>query len=86
VAPEPGADGRPIVGLDLIGSAVVEFGSADLVDDKLAALRAVLEGTDLGCITTIDVAVPDLTTVSRDPVCDGTASAKDTDTGTVDDG
>ena len=75
VAPGPGAAERPVVGLDLVGSATVEMGSAELIDDKLAAVRAILESTSLACIDVIDVVVADLTTVTRDPLCDGQAMA-----------
>jgi cell division protein FtsQ len=79
VAAEFGAGGRPIVGLDLVGSARVEMGTVDLIDDKLAAVRAILESTSLACINVIDVVVADLTTVTRDPVCDAQASVAASD-------
>ncbi len=63
--------GRATVGLDLVGGAVVELGSVELLADKVEAVRAVLDGTDLSCIRMIDVATPDLTTIRRDPACDG---------------
>lgn len=65
-------DGPVVLGLDLVGAARVELGGPDLVEDKLAGVRAVLQGADLACIDVIDVTVADLTTVTRDPVCDGT--------------
>ena len=71
VAAIVGADGRAVVGLDLLGSAVVDMGQAELIADKLAALRSVLNGADLSCVRLIDVRVADLTTLTRDPVCDG---------------
>jgi cell division protein FtsQ len=73
VTVEADGAGRSMVGLDLVGSAVVELGSTDLIDDKLAAVRAVLEGAVLTCIDVIDVAVADLTTVTRDPACEAEA-------------
>jgi cell division protein FtsQ len=79
VAAELGAGGRPVIGLDLVGSARVEMGTVDLIDDKLAAVRAILESTSLACINVIDVVVADLTTVTRDPVCDAQASAAASD-------
>ena len=69
VAAEPGPDGRSIVGLDLLGNAVVEMGPAELIDGKLAAVRAVLESTELSCIDAIDVIVADLPIVTRDFGC-----------------
>lgn len=58
------------LGLDLIGAATVHIGAGDFIDDKLAAVRAVLEGIDLTCVDVIDVAVADLPTVRRDQLCD----------------
>ncbi len=72
------APGGPMVGLDLIGTAEVELGSVDLIDDKLAAVRAILEGAVLTCIEVIDVAVADLTTVTRDPACEAEATSTET--------
>lgn len=63
--------GKPVdLGLDLVGSAVVHLGAGDFVDDKLSAVRAVLEGTDLSCVDVIDVAVADLPTITRDESCE----------------
>ncbi|MEZ5167911.1 MAG: FtsQ-type POTRA domain-containing protein [Acidimicrobiales bacterium] len=67
------AEGTPTVGLDLVDGAVVRMGDTSLVDDKLDAVRAVLAGAELACIREIDVTVPDLTTVARDPACLGEA-------------
>ncbi len=58
------------VGLDLVGGALAELGDTDLLEDKLASLRAVLAGADLRCIEVIDIRVADLPTIMRDPVCD----------------
>lgn len=69
-----GATSGPFVGLDLVGSARVEMGTAELLDDKLAALRAILAGVDLSCLDVIDIAVADVVTVTRDPVCEGQVS------------
>lgn len=66
-----GSDDRPIVGLELIGEAVVALGTPELIADKLEAVRSVLAGAELACIVEIDAAVADLVTVERDPVCDG---------------
>lgn len=61
------------VGLALVGGAVVEMGPAELLADKVAAVRAVLDGTDLTCVRVIDVTVADLATIVRDPACGGGA-------------
>lgn len=58
------------VGLVLVGDAAVHLGAAEFLDDKLVALRAVLEGIDLACIAEIDLVVADLPTVRRDLLCD----------------
>jgi cell division protein FtsQ len=63
------------VGLDLMGRARVSLGPAVRLDDKVTAIRAVLAGVDLSCITDIDVAAADQTTVRRDPLCEATARA-----------
>lgn len=67
----PGASvrARGVVGLDLVGEAEAHLGEATLLNDKVQALRAVLNGVDLSCIRVIDVAVPDFPTIQRDPVC-----------------
>ena len=57
------------LGLQLTGGATVMLGEQNLLDDKISAVRAVLSGTDLGCITEIDVIMPDLTTVTRHQPC-----------------
>lgn len=68
-----GVDGRAMLGLDLVGSATVRLGTVEFVVDKLAALRAVLEGADLRCVEVIDVVVADLPTIMRAQSCeDGT--------------
>ncbi len=61
------------VGLDLTGSASVNLGDASLLSDKLDAVRAVLAGADLTCLSEIDASVADLTTIRRDPVCEAAA-------------
>jgi cell division protein FtsQ len=61
---------RPAVVLDLVGSATVELGAADDLADKLDAVRAVLSGVELECLTTIDARVADHPTVTRDPICE----------------
>ena len=60
---------RGEMGLSLVGGATVVLGEAVLIDDKISALRAVLATTDLQCITTIDVTMPDITTVTRHDPC-----------------
>lgn len=66
-----GTAGSPVdLGLDLTGSASADLGNADLIEDKLAAVRAVLQRTDLACLDVIDVTVADLATITRDEVCD----------------
>lgn len=57
------------LGLQLVGGATVMLGEQNLLDDKISAVRAVLAGTDLDCITEIDVVMPDLTTVTRHQPC-----------------
>lgn len=58
------------VGLVLVGDAVVHLGAAEFLDDKIAALRSILQGTELSCVVEIDLVVADLPTVRRDPRCD----------------
>ncbi|MEQ8841285.1 MAG: FtsQ-type POTRA domain-containing protein [Acidimicrobiales bacterium] len=70
------SDGRVVLGLDLLGSASVHLGAGDFVDDKLAAVRSVLEGVDLSCVEVIDVAVADLPTVTRGDLCADETSAE----------
>ena len=55
--------------LQLIGGATVLLGEQNLLDDKMSAVRAVLAGTELDCITEIDVIMPDITTVTRHQPC-----------------
>lgn len=64
------SDTGPSLGLDLMGSARVHLGFADLVDDKLAAVRALLQSADLACLDLIDVSVADLPTMTRDADCE----------------
>lgn len=63
------------VGLDLVGGAGVTMGPAVRLDDKVTAVRAVLAGVDLACISSIDVTAADQTTVRRDPVCEAATRA-----------
>ncbi len=67
----PGASegARGLVGIDLVGEAEAHLGEPTLLNDKVQALRSVLNGVDLTCVRLIDVAVPDFPTVQRDPVC-----------------
>lgn len=69
----PGA--RGLVGIDLVGRAQAHLGEPTLLDDKVQALRSVLNGVDLTCVRRIDVAVPDFPTVQRDPECAALATA-----------
>lgn len=62
-------EGLNRIGLELIGGATAVLGDPVLIDDKISALRAVLATADLECITTIDVTMPDLATVSRHHPC-----------------
>lgn len=72
-SPGESAEARGVVGLDLVGEAEAHLGEATLLDDKVQALRSVLNGVDLTCIRVIDVAVPDFPTIRRDPVCNARA-------------
>ena len=60
---------RGRVGLDLAGGATAVLGEPSRLDDKMAAVRSVLFGVDLECVTTIDATMADLTTLVRDPLC-----------------
>lgn len=62
-------EGQNRIGLELIGGATALLGDPVLIDDKISALRAVLATADLECITTIDVTMPDLATVTRHHPC-----------------
>lgn len=62
-------EGQNRMGLELIGGATALLGDPVLIDDKISALRAVLATADLECITTIDVTMPDLATVTRHHPC-----------------
>ena len=57
------------VGLELHGGAAVVLGAPAHLSDKMSAVRAVLAGTDLECVTEIDVTMPDIVTVARHPWC-----------------
>ena len=57
------------LGLQLSGGATVILGEPDLLEDKMNAVRAVLTGTELECITEIDVTMPDIATVTRHDLC-----------------
>jgi cell division protein FtsQ len=57
------------IGLELIGGATAVLGDPVLIDDKISALRALLTTADLECVTTIDVTMPDLATVTRHHPC-----------------
>ncbi len=61
--------GRERTGLELVGGTAAVLGHPVLIDDKISALRAVLATTDLECITTIDVTMPDVATVKRHDPC-----------------
>ncbi len=57
------------LGLLLHGGAEVALGAPILLDHKMEALRALLAGIDLTCITYINVTMPDIATVRRHPQC-----------------
>jgi cell division protein FtsQ len=57
------------MGLQLTGGATVALGEENLLDDKISAVRALLAGTELDCITEIDVIMPDIATVTRHRPC-----------------
>ena len=57
------------MGLALVGGATVVLGEPVLIDDKISALRAMLATADLECVTTIDVTMPDIATVTRHSPC-----------------
>lgn len=61
--------GRGRLGLELVGGAEVVLGEPVLLEDKVSALRAVLAGADLECVTEIDVTMPEIATVTRRPSC-----------------
>ena len=76
VTVEGGADEPAHLGLELIGSADVMLGSGDFIDDKLAAVRAVLDRVELSCLDIIDVVVADSPVTTRDDACEaGTANS-----------
>ena len=62
-------EGQDRIVLELIGGATAVLGDPVLIDDKISALRAVLATADLECITTIDVTMPDIATVTRHHPC-----------------
>lgn len=57
------------LGLDLVGGSTVVLGEPVLLADKVAAVRAVLSGVELECLSTIDVTMADQATVRREPGC-----------------
>ena len=57
------------VGLALVGGASVYLGEPAKLDNKMAALRSVLAGVVLHCITDINLEMPDLPTIKRHPEC-----------------
>ena len=61
--------GHGRIGLQLSGGASVVLGEPVLIDDKMSALRAVLATADLQCVTTIDVTMPDIATMTRHHPC-----------------
>ncbi len=63
------------LGLDLVGGARADLGDSGLLAHKLEAVRAILAGADLRCLAVIDVRVADVTTLTRDPVCDQQSSS-----------
>ncbi|MDW3218510.1 MAG: FtsQ-type POTRA domain-containing protein [Acidimicrobiales bacterium] len=67
------------LGLDLIGSATVRLGDGGLMEDKLSAVRSVLQNVELDCLDFIDVTAADLTTALRDEVCNADNGGEPTD-------
>lgn len=57
------------ISLELNGGATAVLGEPILLDDKMNAVRTVLAGTELICIVTIDVTMPDIATVDRHRSC-----------------
>ncbi|MCY4069038.1 MAG: FtsQ-type POTRA domain-containing protein [Acidimicrobiaceae bacterium] len=78
LAGDPGADRATApggIGLELVGGATVVLGEPVLIDDKISALRAMLARAELECITTIDVTMPDIATVTRLPAASACSSS-----------
>jgi cell division septal protein FtsQ len=75
VLPEADSAGRPLLEIELIGGAVVELGTGELIDDQVQALRSILNSTELACLSELDLVVPDLNTFLRDFECEGIADA-----------
>ncbi|MDE0267857.1 MAG: FtsQ-type POTRA domain-containing protein [Acidimicrobiaceae bacterium] len=57
------------VGLQLVGGATANFSELEFVEDKVAALRALLVGVELDCVIDVDLTMADLVTVRRHPMC-----------------
>jgi cell division protein FtsQ len=54
---------------ELAAGGVVRFGDADRVDDKVTALKTVLEQVDLACLAVLDVTVPGSPALTRHQGC-----------------
>ncbi len=57
------------LGLLLQGGATVRLGAPVLLEEKMSAMRAMLAGADLECVSQIDVTMPDIATVRRHRSC-----------------
>ncbi len=58
-------DGNGEVVLERSGGGEVRLGLAGRIDEKLAAVRTVLDSVDLACLGTLDVRVPTAPVISR---------------------
>ncbi|HKE72283.1 MAG TPA: FtsQ-type POTRA domain-containing protein [Acidimicrobiales bacterium] len=67
----PGVLASVDAGLDatLAEGGVVRFGSAKRLEEKLTALKTVLDQVDTGCLATLDVRVPGSTALTRHQGC-----------------
>jgi cell division protein FtsQ len=62
-------DGEGAVELQLAAGGVVRLGAADQLPTKLVAAATVLTQVDTGCLAVLDVRVPSVPAVTRDPGC-----------------
>ena len=65
VLPVLSVDGAGELALGRSGGGVVQLGDADRVEEKLVAVRTVLEGADLACLERLDVRVPTAPVIVR---------------------
>ena len=54
---------------ELAAGGVVRFGGADEIDDKVTAVKTVLEQVDLACLAVLDVTVPESPALTRHQGC-----------------